>query len=124
MHAALLAEVDSGLKRFFATLDPALAGRVTVMTMSEFGRRPRENDSRGTDHGTASAAFVIGSKVRGGLYGAYPSLTNFDRDGNLVATVDFRSYYATILRDWLAADDGAILGGTYERLGFFNAPPG
>lgn len=124
VHADLLASVDKSLRRFFETLDPRFAGRTTVFTCSEFGRRAEQNDSRGTDHGTASGCFVIGPKVKGGLYGQYPSLTQLDRDDNLVATVDYRSLYATLLRDWLRADDGAILGGGYERLGLFSGAPG
>lgn len=90
VHADLLGKLDRALQVFFDTLDPRFAGRTTVMTASEFGRRAQQNDSRGTDHGTASGSFVIGAKVRGGLYGQYPSLTQLDRDDNLIATVDYR----------------------------------
>ena len=85
------------------------ADRVLVMTVSEFGRRPGENGS-GTDHGTAAPHFLIGSAVRGGRYGAPPSLTALDPHGNLVATTDFRSLYATALAGWLDVDPVAVLG--------------
>ena len=79
------------------------------MTVSEFGRRPGENGS-GTDHGTAAPHFLIGSAVKGGRYGAPPSLTALDPHGNPVATTDFRSLYATVLAGWLDVDPFAVLG--------------
>ena len=42
---------------------------VLIMTYAEFGRRPRENESNGTDHGTVAPHFVIGGRVNGGLAG-------------------------------------------------------
>ena len=76
------------------------------MTYSEFGRRARQNASGGTDHGTAAPQFVMGGRVKGGLHGAYPSLTDL-QDGDLKHTVDFR----TRLRD-----RGAGLLGPAARL--------
>ena len=72
--------------------------RVLVMTVSEFGRRARENGSGGTDHGTAAPHFMLGGKVKGGLYGAQPSLTELDAE-NLVFTTHFRRMYATAARE-------------------------
>lgn len=72
-----------------------------MMTYSEFGRRAAENASRGTDHGTAAPHFLIGGKVKGGLYGEHPSLRNLDKDGNLIYTTDFRSVYNTVAKKWL-----------------------
>ena len=68
-----------------------------VMTYAEFGRRPRENLSRGTDHGTANAQLALGGRVRGGLYGPAPGLSRLDGNGNLPFAVDFRDLYATVL---------------------------
>ena len=68
--------------------------------------------------------FVVGENVRGGLYGAQPSLTAFDQRGNLVPTVDFRSVYATLLDGWLDGDPAALLGGTFEELDLFTNVPG
>lgn len=82
-HNTRLAEIDNAIEAFFATLGSASTGRVTLMTFSEFGRRVDVNGSGGTDHGTASPLFLVGDKVRGGLYGAQPSLTNLDTHGNL-----------------------------------------
>jgi len=68
---------------------------VVVLTYSEFGRRVRQNASGGTDHGTAAPHFVMGGAVKGGLHGAYPSLTDL-QDGDFKYTVDFRNLFATI----------------------------
>ena len=69
------------------------------MTYAEFGRRPQENNSNGTDHGTAASHFVAGGLVRGGLYGQAPRLDRLE-GGNLPHTLDFRSLYATALDRW------------------------
>jgi uncharacterized protein (DUF1501 family) len=121
-HGQRMAELDAGLQAFFATLAPRFANRVTVLTFSEFGRRVQANQSNGTDHGTASSLFALGARVNGGRYGAMPSLTDLDRSGNLVPTVDFRSVYATVLDTWLRADSKQLLGASFENLGFLNRP--
>jgi len=123
-HDNLLGNFDDGIERFFSTLDPRFSSRVTVMTFSEFGRRPEQNGAIGTDHGAASVSFVIGSKVRGGLVGSYPSLTDLDSRGNLRATVDFRSLYSTVLDRWMRADSNSVLGGNFAHLNLFSASPG
>jgi uncharacterized protein (DUF1501 family) len=61
--------------------------------------------------------FVIGGKVKGGLYGAYPSLSNLD-NGDLKYEVDFRSVYSTLIDSWLNGDTATVLGKTYENLKF------
>jgi uncharacterized protein (DUF1501 family) len=88
-----------------------LADRVLVHVWSEFGRRAEENGSAGTDHGAAGTSFLIGSRVSGSMVGEFPGLQRLDRDGNLVATSDFRSLYASLLEDWLGGDAEAILPG-------------
>ena len=59
-----------------------LADRVVVMAFSEFGRRPQENGSLGTDHGTAGPVFLAGATVKPGLVGKTPSLGDL-QDGDL-----------------------------------------
>jgi uncharacterized protein (DUF1501 family) len=122
-HASLLADLDDAIDVFFTALAPRWRGQVTLMTYSEFGRRPEENGDRGTDHGTAAPILVVGDHVKGGLHGAQPSLTALDDDGNLVPTVDFRQVYATVLDTWLNADAGAVLGRTYPKLSLFESGP-
>jgi uncharacterized protein (DUF1501 family) len=119
-HAALLSQVDAGIEAFWATLSPALASRVVMLVVSEFGRRPVANGSIGTDHGTAGMAMLVGPSVNPGLTGEQPSLTKLDADGNLIATVDIRSVYATVLSRWLGADDTDILGASYPKLDLFD----
>ena len=117
-HARLLGNVSKSVKAFYDDMAAhGLADNVVMMTWSEFGRRPNENASFGTDHGTASAQFVVGNPVKGGIYGVQPSLTDLD-NGNLKMSVDFRAVYATILDKWLGADSKAILGGQFENVGF------
>jgi uncharacterized protein (DUF1501 family) len=87
-----------------------------VLTYAEFGRRPRENLSSGTDHGTASAHFALGGRVAGGLYGEQPSLARLSGDGNTGFSVDFRSVYATALERWWKIPSAGPLGGRYSPL--------
>jgi uncharacterized protein (DUF1501 family) len=58
--------------------------------------------------------------VKPGIYGTAPSLTQLDSNGNLLIQNDFRSYYGTILSDWLGADSAGILGQGWPNLGFLN----
>ncbi len=118
-HADLMGQFDRGLGHFFEIVDKAgLSDQVLVMTASEFGRRPRDNDG-GTDHGTAASHFVIGSQVAGGRFGESPSLTRLDEEDNLRHTVDFRSLYASVLDGWFEAGSADLLGSDYERLPLF-----
>lgn len=92
--------------------------RVLVLVWTEFGRRPEENGSAGTDHGAAGSAFVIGRDVQQGMIGEFPGLTQhgtvgagLDRDGNLRATADFRALYRGVLEQWLQTDATGIIPG-------------
>src|SRR4051812_43209429 len=107
----LLSDLDKAVTGFADRMAKSATGRrVVIAIYSEFGRRVRANASEGTDHGTASDMFVLGVPVKGGLYGAQPSLTDLD-DGDLKYTTDFRDVYATLLGKVLAADPTRILGG-------------
>ena len=87
-----------------------------VLVFSEFGRRVGQNASNGTDHGTANTVFVAGGALqKKGVINDAPDLVNLDQ-GDLRHQIDFRSIYATILKDWLGADDTAILGSGFERM--------
>ena len=92
---------------------------VVMYVHSEFGRRVPENTSLGTDHGTAQVNFVIGSPVKGGMYGTPPSLTNLVLDGNLEITTDFRKVYATLIQEWMGGDASKVLGRSFETLKLF-----
>ena len=91
---------------------------VLFMTFSEFGRRVAQNASGGTDHGTANNMFFIGGGLKQkGLLNPLPDLTDLD-EGDLKYSVDFKQAYATVLHNWLGADDKAILKGNYKPLSF------
>ncbi len=115
-HARLLGELAQGLAALRATLNDTGRWRDTlVMTYAEFGRRAQENASQGTDHGTANTHFVLGGRVKGGLFGKPPQLDRLE-NGNLVYGVDFRSLYATVLQDWWGLDAANALGRRFERI--------
>jgi uncharacterized protein (DUF1501 family) len=119
VHANLLRQLGEGLAALREALTEIDRWNSTVIaTYSEFGRRPKENQSGGTDHGTASPHLVIGGAVKGGLYGLPTALDRLDGNGNLPHAVDFRDYYATILQRWWGIDPSRVLGGTFTPVGF------
>jgi len=122
-HDALMAYLDSAISAFHDDLTAyGMADRVMIATWSEFGRRPKENASGGTDHGTASPVFLIGDGVKGGLYCETPNLAKLDQLGNLSYSVDFRAVYQEILASHLGVDAKEILGQSFDRVPFVKAP--
>jgi uncharacterized protein (DUF1501 family) len=118
----LLGQLADGLVALHAGLVEAGAwDRTLVLTYSEFGRRARENESRGTDHGTAAAHFALGGAVRGGIIGQMPDLDRLDTTQNLVHTADFRQVYATIARHWWGVDPEKVVRGRFDTLPFLRA---
>lgn len=116
-HANLLRQLAEGLAALKAALlEMNRWERTLILTYAEFGRRPKENQSNGTDHGTANAHFALGGRVRGGLYGAPPAFDRLDGNGNLPFALDFRSLYATALERWWGIDAVPILNGRFEIL--------
>jgi uncharacterized protein (DUF1501 family) len=105
------------LRGFFEDINRIGRGDdVAMMVFTEFGRRVNDNASGGTDHGTATPIFMLGNPVKGGLYGEHPSLTDLD-NGNLKMTRDFRSVYATMMKDWMGFEDtNTILKGDYPTV--------
>jgi uncharacterized protein (DUF1501 family) len=105
-----LGKVSEGLSAFQADLEArGLADRVLTIVWTEFGRRPKENSSAGTDHGAGGIAWVMGTRARGGLLTPYPDLNFFDEDDNLKVTVDFRAVYASLLEQWLGTGADEVL---------------
>ena len=122
LHANLLKQLAEGLaalKSAFTELDAW--ERTLVMTFSEFGRRPRQNSSNGTDHGTVAPHFVAGGAVRGGLYGQAPDLGRLDGTQNAGYSTDFRQLYATVARDWWGVKPDAVTRGHFEPLKFIRS---
>lgn len=95
-----------------------LADRVLIQVWSEFGRRPAENGSGGTDHGAGGVAFLIGSRASGTMIGEFPGLAQLDELDNLRSTTDFRAFYCSLLEQWLDVDAGPIIpdAGSVGRL--------
>ncbi len=76
------------------------------MTYSEFGRRPAENGSRGTDHGTAAPVLFMGGSLNGGFSGRQPEFpANNDQD--MAFHLDYRQIYRTVADHWLGAETAA-----------------
>src|SRR5258708_420547 len=100
----LVGELSSGLAAFYTDLDesgsPTYADRMTLVVVSEFGRRLSENASRGTDHGHGSGIFVLGGQVNGGrVITNWPGLQNeqlYDR-ADLAVTTDYRQVLGEIV---------------------------
>lgn len=116
-QANLLGQLSAGLAAFQKDLEAhRLDQQVVTMTFSEFGRRPSENDSHGTDHGTAAPLFVMGSRVKAGLHGTAPAL-NLKHNEDMTFTTDFRQVYATMLDKWLGSPSRPVLGGDFKPLG-------
>jgi len=106
-HANLLNKISVAVDAFQD--DVKLLGvqdRIVGMTFSEFGRRIKSNGSAGTDHGTAAPLFVFGSSVIPGVLGANPDIPdNPATNSNLTMQYDFRSVYASLLKDWFNVSD-------------------
>ncbi len=113
-QARLLGELANGIVALKGALDELGKWNDTlVLTYAEFGRRPKENQSNGTDHGTSSAHFALGGRVAGGLYGEQPSLERLSGEGNPGYAIDFRSVYATVLDQWWGVPSTGPLGGRF-----------
>jgi uncharacterized protein (DUF1501 family) len=118
-HADQAADLEGGLQEtcdailaFQRDLEKrGLADRVLIELWSEFGRRPEENGSLGTDHGAAGCAFLVGSKAKGEMVGEFPGLSNLDELENLKVTSDFRAMYCSLLEQWLGHDAEPIIPG-------------
>jgi uncharacterized protein (DUF1501 family) len=115
----LFTELSDALRIFTKDLkDNNRFNDVMMFSFSEFGRRVSQNASGGTDHGTANNMFLIGGGLKQkGVINAMPDLADLD-EGDLKYQIDFKNVYSTVLRNWLGANDTAILGKKFEPLGF------
>jgi uncharacterized protein (DUF1501 family) len=103
-----LTHFSASLKAFFADLGTA-ASRVTVVTISEFGRRLEENGDGGIDHGYGNAMLLLGAGVSGGaVHGGWPGLADSDlEDGDLAMRQDFRSVLWEVMSHRFPAISGS-----------------
>ena len=115
----LFTEMNDAIKAFVKDLKANNRfDDVLLTTFSEFGRRVSQNASGGTDHGTANNMFMIGGALKQkGVLNAMPDLSKLE-EGDLKHSVDFKDVYATILKNWLNADDKKILNNQYNYLSF------
>jgi uncharacterized protein (DUF1501 family) len=99
-HGLLTASAEEfalSVAAFFVDLG-TLASKVTVVTISEFGRRLEENASHGLDHGWGNVMMLFGAGVKGGRYlGNWPGLDTLEQ-GDLKVTNDYRSVLAEVVR--------------------------
>jgi uncharacterized protein (DUF1501 family) len=120
-----LSATATALAAFAADLGPAGMQNVTLITISEFGRRVQENASRGTDHGHGNAMLVLGGGVRGGkVYGTWPGLAPAALvSGDLAVTTDYRAVIGEILqkRCGLGSLSGVFPGVTPSSFGLVAA---
>jgi uncharacterized protein (DUF1501 family) len=115
-HPQLMEDLDTNLAAFRHDVERrGLGERVMVMTTSEFGRTAHDNDSGGLDHGTASTMLLSGP-ARSGRFGAPPSLTKLDDNGDFIATVRFESYLAGVVEGWLGVPAGEVFDSDVEPL--------
>lgn len=109
-HGSLLNQLSVGITAFQDDLRLlGIQDRVMGMTFSEFGRRIKSNDSGGTDHGAAAPMFVFGTSVQPGILGANPIIpAKPTSEDNIPMQYDFRSVYASILKDWFCASETSL----------------
>ena len=118
-QAALLGQLASGIEALWQDCEAlGLLDKLAIVTYSEFGRRAQENASGGTDHGTGSVSFVVGTRVAGGFQGPSPDLEHLE-GGDIPAPLDFRQLYSAVLGDWLGIRSEPVLGGHFAPLPLF-----
>ena len=109
VHERLLQELSEALAAFKEGLkESGYWDKTVIMTYSEFGRRVEVNASNGTDHGTAAPHFMLGGKIKGGLYSTQPALDDLDENGDLKYTTDYRSLYQTIIKNWWGIENSFL----------------
>ncbi|RYJ39220.1 Twin-arginine translocation pathway signal sequence domain protein precursor [Flavobacterium anhuiense] len=113
IHEKKLTDLNDSLYSFYSDLKQSqLLQNVTIVVFSEFGRRVKDNGN-GTDHGTAAPMFVIGGNNKGTILGKNPNLADLD-NGDLKYEIDFRSVYASLLKEKMNFD--------YAKIGIMNKP--
>ena len=116
-HDRLMADLDDSIAAFHRDMTKqGNDDRVLVMTFSEFGRTVAENNSQGTDHGSATPMFIVGNGVKPGVHGHHPSYEHFNPQGHFIPSHDFRSVYAAMLDRWLGFASKPILGEAFTPL--------
>lgn len=119
-HASNLNDVAASIQAFYNDLaQDDLDKRALTMTFSEFGRTLQENGSKGTDHGSSAPVLLFGP-VTGGIVGEHANLQDLDNSGDPVYSLDYRSVYYSVLKDWFQLEPEAlqhVISGTFDDLG-------
>ncbi len=119
-HAYLLKSVSEGIANFMEDLRKQNLGKKVIgMTVSEFGRRPEQNESNGTDHGAAGVMFMFGDNVAGGLYGKAFDFSNLDKNRDFIYQYDYRSVYDEVIRKWYGKSEAVtqtLLNGRFPEI--------
>lgn len=109
----MAADFAGSVAAFFADLGP-LASKVTLVTISEFGRRVVENANQGLDHGHGNVMFAMGAGVKGGYYGTMPTLTK-TTDADVLVTTDYRDVLNEVITTRMDASTAQIFPGLSPR---------
>lgn len=119
VHERLLETLSEGVSALISDLKKNNKFDSTmILAFSEFGRRASQNASEGTDHGEANNIMLFGGALKQkGFINSQPDLKNLSQF-NIKYQVDFRQVYATLLSNWLKADDVRIIGSKFEKLSF------
>ena len=119
VHSMLLEQTSRAVTDLYEDIKEHNASEnVVIFVFTEFGRRVLDNGT-GTDHGSGGSAFVIGDRVKGGMYGEYPSMAAKKLlEGDLHFNNDFRSTYSTLLEKGLGLDPKPIVNGVFEQFDF------
>ena len=111
VHANLLGDISNSIAAFQADIDSlGIGDRILTLSFSEFGRQVKENANFGTDHGDLAPFFVIGNAAAAGILGDHPVFSNTSSFyyNQSQRRYDYRQVFASLLQDWLGADNGLI----------------
>jgi uncharacterized protein (DUF1501 family) len=124
--ANLLGALDGAIAAIETNMGNAWRETVVVL-VTEFGRTARINGNDGTDHGTGTAALLVGGALKGGRVVAdWPGLKDADlyEQRDLRATTDLRAVIKGLLKDHLRADDRALAASIFPESGAVEPMPG
>lgn len=117
-HADLLKKISTATASFMADLKAQkISDKVVGMTVSEFGRRPEENASLGSDHGAASVMFMFGDAVNGRIYGDNLNFDKVDKNKDFIYQFDYRRVYDELMTKWFKTESNVtkeILSGRFD----------
>ena len=116
-HGGALKRMAEGLAALRAGLvEIGRWDETLVATYDEFGRSPKENGHHGTHHGLGTTHFVLGGRVKGGLYGEAPPIQDLHPIGGPAPAIDTRRLWTTVVRDWWGVDASGVFSGRHAPL--------